>query len=109
MGMRRQNMKKRILMALALVLSGTAVYAHGPGEGPGGMMGPGIMGWGYGMGWFWPILMLVFWITVIVGIVFLIRWVSTRTREHGGFGESAIEILKSGYARGKSRRRNLRR
>lgn len=96
-------MKRRILTGLAMVFSGTAAYAHGPGEGPGGgMMGPGMMGWGYGMGWFWPILMTVFWIAVIAGIVFLIRWliVSTRTREHGGFGESAIEILKKRYARG---------
>jgi putative membrane protein len=94
-------MKRLVMTGVSVVVSSAAAYAHGPGEGPGGgMMGPGMMGWGYGMGWFWPILMLVFWIAVIVGIVFLIRWVSTRTREHGGFGESAIEILKKRYARG---------
>ena len=96
-------MKRVIMTELAAVFSDMTAYAHGPGEGPGqGMMGPGMMGWGYGMGWFWPILMLVFWIAVIVGIVFLIRWliVSTRIRERGGFEESAIEILKKRYARG---------
>jgi len=97
-------MKRQFMTGLALVFTSMTAYAHGPGEGPGqAMMGPGMMmGWGYGMGWFWPVLMIVFWIAVIVGIVFLIRWliVSARTREHGGFGESAVEILKKRYARG---------
>ncbi len=65
--------------------------------------GPGMMGWGYGMGWFGIIIMAAFWIAVIVGIVFLIRWlvVSTRTGGRGGRPEdSALEILKRRYARG---------
>lgn len=91
-------MKRRMMLGLVVVFSSVTAYAHGPGEGT----GAGMMGWGYGMGWFWPVLMTVFWIALIAGIVFLIRWlvVSTRTREHGGFGESAIEILKKRYARG---------
>lgn len=96
-------MKRRMMSGLVVVFSSVTAYAHGPGEGPGaGMMGPGMMGWGYGMGWFWTVFMLAFWVAVIVGIFFLIRWliVSTRTREQGGFGESAIEILKKRYARG---------
>jgi putative membrane protein len=67
------------------------------------MMGPGMMGWGgYGMGWFWAVLMLVFWIAVIVGIVFLIRWLasSTRSSQEIRTGESAHDILKKRYARG---------
>ena len=35
---------------------------RGYGQG----MGPGMMGWGYGMGWFGMILMALFWIAVIV-------------------------------------------
>ena len=65
--------------------------------------GPGMMGYGYGMGWFGPILMIAFWIAVIVGIVFLIRWLvlSVRPGSHGtAAGESALEILKKRYARG---------
>jgi len=65
--------------------------------------GPGMMGWGYGMGWFGIIIMAAFWIAVIVGIVFLIRWlvVSTRTGGRGGRPEdSVLEILKRRYARG---------
>lgn len=65
--------------------------------------GPGMMGWGYGMGWFGTIIMAVFWIAVIVGIVFLIRWLalSMRTGSHGTTpGDSALEILKKRYAGG---------
>lgn len=66
-------------------------------------MGPGMMGWGYGMGWFGMIIMAAFWIAVIVGIVFLIRWlvVSTRAGGHEArSGDSPLEILKRRYARG---------
>ena len=65
--------------------------------------GPGMMGGGYGMGWFGGIIMIAFWIAVIVGIILLIRWliISTRTTSYGtGSGESALEILKKRYARG---------
>jgi putative membrane protein len=72
-------------------------------SGHGWGMGPGMMGWGYGMGWIWMIIMAAFWIAVILGIVFLIRWlvISTRTGSHGpGPGDSPLEILKRRYARG---------
>jgi putative membrane protein len=65
--------------------------------------GPGMMGWGYGAGWFGSVLMITFWIALIVGIIFLIRWlvVSTRGRAGGARSEdSALEILKRRYARG---------
>ena len=65
--------------------------------------GPGMMGWGYGMGWFGIIIMAAFWVAIIVGIIFLIRWlvVSTRSGSHGAIpGDSALEILKERYARG---------
>ena len=66
-------------------------------------MGPGMMGWGYGTGWFESIIMAAFWIAVIVGIIFLIRWLvlSTRTAGHKAHAEdSALEIIKKRYARG---------
>ena len=66
-------------------------------------MGPGMMGGGYGMGWFSPLIMLAFWIAVIVGIVFLIRWLVISTRSTGQrtyHEDSALEILKRRYARG---------
>lgn len=66
-------------------------------------MGPWMMGGGYGMGWLMPIIMAAFWIAVIVGIVFLIRWliISTRTGAPVGRSEdSALEIVKRRYASG---------
>ncbi len=63
--------------------------------------GPGMMDWGYGMGWFGGIIMIAFWVAVIVGIIFLIRWLMVSTRGGvGGVGESALDILKKRYARG---------
>lgn len=66
-------------------------------------MGPGMMGWGYGMGWFGTVIMVAFWVAVIVGIIFLIRWlvISTGTGGHAVKSEdSPLEILKRRYARG---------
>ena len=66
-------------------------------------MGPGMMGWGYGTSWLGHIIMLAFWIAVVVGIVFLIRWliVSGRSGIQGPqLGDSALDILRKRYARG---------
>ncbi len=91
---------KRILMISIMIISMTAVYGYtqmGPGT-----MGPGMMNWGYGMGWGWSIIMMVFWIAVIVGIIFLIRWIalSTDSRRETSAEDSAMEILRNRYARG---------
>ena len=68
-----------------------------------GMHPGGMMGWGYGMSWVSQIFMIFFWVAVIVGIVFLIRWliVSSRSGSHSvAVYNSALEILKKKYARG---------
>ncbi len=73
-----------------------------PGGSGGWQMGPGMMG-NWGMGWFGMIFMVVFWVLVIVGLVFLIKWLiqTTSSRKTGDrMGSSAIEILKERYARG---------
>lgn len=65
-------------------------------------MGPGMMG-GWGMGWFGGIFMIVFWILILVGLVFVIRWLVQTTGKGGHSGQSgsrAIDILKERYARG---------
>ncbi len=63
-----------------------------------GWHGPGMM---YSGSWLWMIIPVVFWILIIVGIVFLIRWIvrSSRTM-HGKYDDSALEILKRRYAKG---------
>jgi len=65
------------------------------------MMGPWMMG-SFGWGWFMPILMLLFLALIIWAIVILIRGAS----QSGGSGagssrsDSALEVLKTRYARG---------
>ena len=64
--------------------------------------GPGMMG-GWGMGWFGGIFMVVFWITILVGLVFVIKWLAQATSKKGDAGQRgsrAIDILKERYARG---------
>jgi putative membrane protein len=62
------------------------------------------MGWGYyGMGWIGMIIMIAFWVAVIVGIVFLIRWIIHSTGSSirkGDPEDSPLEILRRRYARG---------
>jgi putative membrane protein len=93
---------KKFVLGLALVLFFSVwniTYAHGPEEYG---MGPGMMNWGHGMGWFWPIIMMTFWIAVIVGIIFLIRWVVLSANKDRGLkhDETALDILKKRYAKG---------
>ena len=65
-------------------------------------MGPGTMG-GWGMGWFGGIFMMIFWVLVLVGLVFLIKWLvqtTNRGRSDAGSSNRALDILKESYARG---------
>jgi len=70
------------------------------GEGYERGMGPGMMNWGYGMGWIWTIITIAFWIAVIVGIIFLIRWLAVSSGQKTKTEDTAVEILKKRYARG---------
>ncbi len=67
-------------------------------------MGSGMMGYGYGMSWYGHILMLIFWVAVIVGIIFLIRWLVVSSHAVGqGTSQgtdTALDILRKRYARG---------
>jgi len=75
----------------------------GQGLGYGWGMHYGPMGLGYGMPWFGPIISLAFWIGLIVAIFFLIRWLIVSTRSKSteiSSGDSALEILKTRYAKG---------
>ena len=66
-------------------------------------MGPGMMGSGWGMGWFGMFFMLVFWVLVVVCLIFLIKWLVQTTsgkKEIASAGNRALEILKERYAKG---------
>jgi putative membrane protein len=93
------------IIQFMLVLASTVFYSTSDAlpQWRGYGQGPGMMGWGYGMGWLSMILMALFWVAVIVGIIFLIRWlfVSRGTKVHGATSEDPpLEILKRRYARG---------
>ena len=84
-----------------LVSISSNVCAHA-GRSEGWNMGPGMMG-GWGMGWFGGIFMILFWILILIGLVFVIKWLIQSTnkgRDDGQSGYRALEILKERYARG---------
>jgi len=56
---------------------------------------------GGNMGFMGGGFMWIFWIAVIVGIIFLVRWVVQQSRPvEGKIEESSFELLKRRYARG---------
>lgn len=65
----------------------------GPDGGWG--MGPGMMG---GYGFFWMLMMLVFWVAVIAGIVFLVKWLAAP--RGGAHADEAMETLRRRFASG---------
>lgn len=96
----RYSITTLIFFILGLYPITTAFAQQGAYEG--WRMGPGMMG-GWGMGWFGGIFMMAFWILVLVGLVFLIRWLVQTTSKKADSrqgGSRAIDILKERYARG---------
>ena len=90
-----------LLFTIALFSRDEALGQWQGGYG-GWHMGPGMMG-GWGMGWFGSIFMIAIWVLVIVGLVFLVKWLIQASRGGAGVVRSsprAIDILKERYAKG---------
>ncbi|WP_231855838.1 SHOCT domain-containing protein [Thermococcus peptonophilus] len=70
--------------------------------------GEGTWGWhdmmGFGwFGWFGMLFMLVFWVLIIVGIVWLVKWLLNQGSKGSNVStskERALELLDEAYARG---------
>lgn len=60
------------------------------------MMHWGDFGWGMGFGW---LFMVLFWVLIILGVVFIFKMLSGRSRSVEK-GESALDILQKRYAQG---------
>jgi len=56
---------------------------------------------GYGMtGGFGSGFMVLWWVLIVVGIVVLVKWISSNTGGRNRSGSKALEILNERYARG---------
>jgi putative membrane protein len=89
------------VLSSALLQSQSAYAQQRGGFGSWGM-GSGMAG-GYGMGVFGSIFMIAFWILLLAGVFFLVRWLVRGSSGHSGdarSGSSALEILEQRYARG---------
>jgi putative membrane protein len=94
--------KKALRTFLTAVYFSEASYACAQDPGGGYGMGPGMMGWGYGMGWFMSVIMVGSWIAVIAGVVLLVRWIVSVVEKYLGSQsqEAALDVLNNRYARG---------
>ena len=105
--MKRRNFISRFSSGLITIWSLNTVLISPAFAQPGGYgnwhMGRWMMG-DWGMGWFGMIFMLLFWVLIITGIVFLIRWLiqstGSRSSSGAGRGSQAMDILKERYAKG---------
>jgi putative membrane protein len=60
----------------------------------------GNYGMGHEMGFMGMSFFILFWLLIIVGIVFLVKWIIAQTKSTDGASETPLDILKKRYARG---------
>jgi putative membrane protein len=97
--------KAGVMLLITLVWFAGDVFAHGPEEGY--PMGPWMMGWGHGAGWFMPLFMMFFFVAAIVVVIFLIRRFTAAPgsgAREDGTEDPALDILRKRYARGEINR-----
>jgi putative membrane protein len=90
------------LALIVLIAAGVALSGWGRGYGW-GMMGPGMMGGGWGMPFLGPIFGMVLVGLIIGGVVWFVQSLSRGEPRPGGggtVGETPLEILKRRYASG---------
>lgn len=63
------------------------------------MMG-GMSGFGFGMGLFGWVFMVLVWVLIIVGIIALIKWMTQSTISGNQHKKTPLEILRDRYAHG---------
>jgi putative membrane protein len=86
----------------------TALFFPGPALGQVdngyyyGGFGPGMMGWMWGGGGiFMMIFVVIFWILIIIGIVYLVKWLAETSNSNEKKSENkAVEILQERYVNG---------
>ncbi|MEW6406632.1 MAG: SHOCT domain-containing protein [Chloroflexota bacterium] len=91
-----------VILSLASSLLIPLVYGRGYGYGWGGMMGPWMMG-GFGFPFMGGIWMLLFWVLIIGGVVWLVQSLARGAGQTGTStpaGELPLDILKRRYAKG---------
>jgi len=93
---------KIAVLTLSLVLFSSAAALAQWRDNRGWHMGPGMMG-EWGMGWFGGIFMIIFWVLILVGLIFLVKWLiqtTSRSRSDACSSNRALDILKERFARG---------
>jgi putative membrane protein len=89
-----------------LVFTGESLALQGSGDNNWHMMGPNMME-RWGMGGFGGFFIIIFWIIIIIGAIYLIKRLMQKTQNKDGSSDRVsrskpqpIEILKERYAKG---------